>query len=71
MGRLLCGDCADKGVVFVAECLHCDWTYQHHQPEYNWYQAQVRVQQEGNNHESEQKVFEDKTHETVWRRYDE
>lgn len=70
-GRLLCADCADKGVVYVTECLDCGWTYRQEGPEYNWFHIRQRVQQEGNSHESEKKAFEDESHETVWRRYDE
>lgn len=67
-GRLLCTDCADAEVVFHAQCLDCDWSATIDGRAYNWYHLRQRAQHEGNNHEDKQRVFEDESHETVWRR---
>lgn len=65
-GKVLCSDCAGERIRYVTECLDCDWEYECEDTRYNWYHAQVRVQQEGNNHEGH-KSFDDEDHETVWR----
>lgn len=67
-GRLLCSDCADRDVVYHTECLSCDWEYSITESAFNWYDARLRVQQEGNSHEDEKRVFAEENHETVWRR---
>jgi len=67
-GRLLCSDCADLEATFVVECLDCDFRCVQESPLFNWHATQQRVQKEGNNHEEEKRVFEDESHETVWRR---
>lgn len=69
-GKMFCDDCADIEVTFVVDCLDCNWHYSCTEPLYNWYDAKIRVQQEGNTHEAEKKTFEDEKHETVWRRED-
>lgn len=67
-GRLLCEDCANASVTYIAECLDCGWTYSVDGKEYEWYDCQMRVQQEGNSHEDEKRVLGGESHETVWRR---
>lgn len=67
--RLLCEDCCREPVLFEAQCLDCDWDYRCEDTESNRYHARVRVQQEGNSHESRMS-FEDESHETVWREID-
>lgn len=67
-GRLLCRKCADRDVVYVVECVDCDWEYAFRDFMFNWYHTRQRVQQEGNSHEDRNRVFEDEKHETVWRR---
>ncbi|ELZ96630.1 hypothetical protein [Haloferax sulfurifontis] len=66
-GKMLCDDCADDSVAYIVDCLDCEWSYTCEEPRYNWYHAKIRVQQEGNTHETEQRVFENESHETVWR----
>lgn len=67
-GRLLCSDCADRHVVYVVECLDCDFEHSCEDSAYNWYHARQRVQQEGNSHENRKQSFENENHETAWRR---
>lgn len=69
-GKLLCADCSRQTFEYAAECLDCDWTYQRAGSAFNWYNTRLRVQQEGNNHETEMSMFENETHETVWRKID-
>lgn len=64
--QVVCHDCMDVAVVFLAECLDCDWDYRCEERVTNRYHARVRVQQEGNAHESKMN-FRDESHETVWR----
>lgn len=66
-GRLICRDCSGVQVAFVVECLDCDWEYRCQDRTTNKYDARMRVQQEGNNHETEMDAFEDESHETAWR----
>jgi len=67
-GRFLCEDCWGEEMVFVTECLDCDWSYQAEGRQSDHHDLRIRVQQEGNSHESEMSTFEDESHETVWRR---
>jgi hypothetical protein len=62
-GRVVCEDCRDEPVAFVAECLDCGWAYRSEWHEYERYVARQRVQQEANIHAA----FEDRDHETAWR----
>ncbi|WP_135823020.1 hypothetical protein [Halostella litorea] len=69
-GRLICRDCINAPVAFVAECLDCGWSYRCEERATNRHAAKQRVQQEGNSHEREKQTFEDESHETVWRQVD-
>lgn len=66
-GRFLCIDCTGEPVVFVGECLDCNWSYRYSGRSSNRYAVKQRVQQEKNNHETTKREFEDESHETVWR----
>lgn len=67
--RLLCEDCTDEPVLFQSQCLDCEWDYQCEDREANRHHARVRVQQEGNSHESRMSL-DGENHETVWREID-
>jgi len=67
-GRFLCEDCWGEEMTFVTECLDCDWTYEAAGRQSNHHNLRTRVQQEGNSHENKKRVFDDESHETVWRR---
>lgn len=62
-GRVVCEECRDIPVAFVAECLDCGWAYRSEWHECERYVARQRVQQEANTHAA----FEDSDHETAWR----
>lgn len=66
-GRFLCIDCTGEPVVFVGECLDCEWSYRKSGRSSNRYAVKQRVQQEKNSHETRLGTFEDESHETVWR----
>lgn len=59
-GEVLCRDCTDEPVVFVAECEAglCGWSYRVEQTEFNRGHAKMRAQQEANSHETERRVFD-------------
>lgn len=65
-GQVVCLDCMDAAVVFVAECLDCDWDHRCEERVTNRHHARTRVQQAGNTHESKMQL-RDQSHETVWR----
>jgi hypothetical protein len=67
-GQFLCAECCGVSVVFVGECITCDWSYRKAGRRSNRYSVKQVVQQEKNNHETEKKHFEGERHETVWRR---
>lgn len=58
-GKVLCRDCADEPVTFVAECeaAFCDWSYRVDETEWNRGHAKVRAQQEANHHENSKRVL--------------
>lgn len=67
-GQLFCKGCLGREAQFVTECLDCDWTYTAEGRATQRYHLRMRVQQEGNGHEDEHRVFDDDpNHETVWR----
>lgn len=66
-GDVLCRDCSDKPVVFVAECTNglCGWSYRVEEDEFNRGHADTRVRQEANSHQKRKRVFDDDpTHKT-------
>ena len=67
-GRLLCSECADREIVFHAECLDCEWEFTSNGAMFDWYHIRQRAQQEANSHENQKRVFENESHEAVWRR---
>lgn len=72
-GTVVCADCVDESVVFVAECSNqfCDWTHRVEDTEFNRGHVKTRAQQEANNHERWKRVFEDDPmHETTVREVD-
>jgi len=60
-GDVLCRDCADYPVVFVARCNNgfCDWSYRVEEAEFNRGHAKTRAQQEANSHENRKEMFDD------------
>lgn len=66
-GDVLCRDCSDEPVVFVAECTNglCTWSHRVDETEFNRGHAKTRAQQEANNHQTRKRLFEDDpTHKT-------
>mgnify|MGYP006283789737 FL=1 len=60
-GDILCRDCSDEPVVFVARCNSglCPWSYRVEETEFNRGHAETRVRQEANSHEKRKRVFDD------------
>ena len=60
-GDVLCRDCSDEPVVFVARCNNglCDWSYRVEENEFNRGHAETRVRQEKNRHERWKRIFDD------------
>lgn len=66
-GNVLCRDCSDEPVVFVARCSNglCPWSYRVEENEFNRGHAKRRAQQEANWHEnSKEAIHDDPTHNT-------
>ena len=59
-GNVLCRDCADEPVVFVARCTggFCGWSYRVEETEFNRGHAETRAQQEANHHERFKRVID-------------
>lgn len=60
-GDVLCRDCSDEAVVFVARCNSglCSWSYRVEENEFNRGHAKTRVQTEANFHERTKRVLDD------------
>jgi len=66
-GNVLCRDCSDEPVVFVARCTNgiCSWSYRVEENEFNRGHAETRARQEANQHQSWKREFDDDpTHKT-------
>jgi ribosomal protein S27E len=60
-GDVLCADCADGPVVFVAGCQSsefCDWSHRVEGEEFNRGHLRTRAQQAANRHEIETEVLD-------------
>jgi hypothetical protein len=67
-GNVLCRDCSDKPVIFVARCENglCSWSYRAADTEFNRGHAKTLAQQEANSHQKRKRMFDDDpTHRTT------